>query len=141
MDSIYSAYLDELIYVATCHTLSRVPGARLREEEIIVGTILAKCSQKRFKTDRIYAMRECISVLIRDIRNRMLPESMENASPDELRDGLENGWSAWALSKEKYKESHEKGKEGYGAQSFGLIALGIVLDCLERLQELPSTQA
>ncbi|KAG2067060.1 RdRP-domain-containing protein, partial [Suillus decipiens] len=107
LDSIYSAYLDELIYVATCHTLSRVPGAHLREEEIVVGTILAKCSQKRFKTDRIYAMRECISVLIRDIRGKMLPESMENASLDEVRDSLEIGWSAWALSQEKYKESHE----------------------------------
>ncbi|KAG1741976.1 RNA dependent RNA polymerase-domain-containing protein [Suillus lakei] len=140
MNSIYSAYLDELIYVATCHTLSRVPGARLREEEIVVGTILAKCSQKRYKNDRTYAMRECISVLIRDIRSRMLPESMKNASPDEVRDGLENGWSAWALSHEKYKEGHEKGTEGYGAQSFGLVALGVVLDCLEQLEELPSTQ-
>ncbi|KAG2366052.1 RNA dependent RNA polymerase-domain-containing protein [Suillus spraguei] len=140
MDSIYSAYLDELIYVATCHTLSRIPGAHLREEEIVVGTILAKCSQKRFKTDRIYAMRECISVLIRDVRGRMLPESMENASLDEVRDSLEIGWSAWALSQEKYKESHEQGKGGYGAQSFGLVALGVVLDCLEQLQELPSTQ-
>ncbi|KAG1890753.1 RNA dependent RNA polymerase-domain-containing protein [Suillus subluteus] len=141
MNSIYSAYMDELIYVATCHTLSRVPGARLLEEEVVVGTILAKCSQKGFKNNRTYAMRECISVLIRDIRNRMLPESMMNASLDEVRDGLENGWSAWALSQEKYKEGHENGKEGYGAQSFGLVALGIVLDCLEQLQELPSTSA
>lgn len=141
MNSIYSAYMDELIYVATCHTLSRVPGARLREEEIVVGTILAKCSQKGFKNDRTYAMRECMSVLIHDIRGRMLPDSMKNASLDEVRDGLENGWSAWALSQEKYKESHEEGKGGYGAQSFGLVALGIVLDCLEQLQELPSTPA
>ncbi|KAG2355838.1 RNA dependent RNA polymerase-domain-containing protein [Suillus spraguei] len=138
MDSIYSAYLDELIYVATCHTLSRIPGTHLREEEIVVGTILAKCSQKKFRTDRTYAMAECISVLIRDIRCKILPQSMENASPDEVRDGLENGWSAWTLSQEKYRESHEEGKEGYGAQSFGLVALAIVLDCLEQLQELPS---
>ncbi|KAG2750605.1 RdRP-domain-containing protein [Suillus brevipes Sb2] len=141
MSSIYSAYLDELIYVATCHTLSRVPGARLREEEIVVGTILAKCSQKRFKNDRTYAMKECISVLIRDIRSRILPKSMEDSSPEEVRDGLENGWSAWVMSQEQYKESHEKGNEGYGAQSFGLVALGIVLDCLEQLQELPSSPA
>ncbi|KAG0701519.1 RNA dependent RNA polymerase-domain-containing protein [Suillus ampliporus] len=131
IDSIYSAYLDELIYVATCHTLSRLPGARLREEEIIVGTILAKCSQKKWKNDRTYAMRECISVLVHDIRSRMLPESMEHASPDDLRDGLENGWSAWALSHEK-----SNSKEGYGARSFGLVALGVVLDCLEQLGEL-----
>ncbi|KAG1724765.1 RNA dependent RNA polymerase-domain-containing protein [Suillus paluster] len=131
MDSIYSAYLDELIYVATCHTLSRVPGARLREDEIVVGTILAKCSQKSWKSNRTYAMRECISVLVHDIRRRMLPDSMESASPDDLRDGLENGWSAWAHSHEK-----SNSKEAYGAQSFGLVALGVVLDCLEKLQEI-----
>ncbi|KAG1792180.1 RNA dependent RNA polymerase-domain-containing protein [Suillus plorans] len=148
MNNIYSIYVDELIYVATCHTLSRVPGARLREEEIIVGTILDKCSQKRFKNDRTYAMRECISVLICDIRGRMLPESMADASPDEVRDGLENGWSAWALSQEKYKASYEEGKQAYdqgkqayGTQSFGLVALGIVLDCLEELGELSLTPA
>ena len=131
--SIYLAYMDEFTYIGTCFTLSRVPGERLREGEIVIGTILAKCSQKRWKQDRTYAMRESISTLVRDIQRRMLLEKMEEASLDDLRDGLEMGWAAWALSREKSEE--------YGAQSFGLIALGMVLDCLERLEELPSAPA
>lgn len=130
VDSLYSAYLDELTYVATCYTLSRVPGARLREEEIVVGTILAKCSQKRWRQDRTFAMKECITILVNDIRRRMLPENMENASPDDLRDSLEKGWAAWAFSQEK--------SGNYGAQSFGLVSLGVVVDCLEQLKEISS---
>jgi hypothetical protein len=105
----------------------------LREEEIVVGTILANCSQKQWRKDRTFAMIESTGILVGDIQRRMLPESMGDASPDDLRDGLEKGWAALALSREKSGD--------FGAQSFGLIALRVVLDCLEQLGELPSLPA
>ena len=122
---MFGRYVDELRYICATHTISNTPGVRLLEAEVVAGTILAKCSQKRWRKDRIYRMRFHASTLARDIQLELI-EDFAKASRDQLAAGLENAWHAWGYSLRRGNE--------FGANSFGLIALGIIFDCLEKLQ-------
>ena len=41
---IFYQYQDELSYICATHVITNEPGARLSEEEIVTGTIVAKAS-------------------------------------------------------------------------------------------------
>lgn len=120
----YHTYCDELRYICATHTLSNTPGVRLLEAEVVAGTILAKCSQKRLRKDRIHQMRLHAGTLVRDVQRDFL-ETFDDAGHDEMLAGLQRAWRAWYFSQTKGNE--------FGASSFGLIALGVIFDCLDRL--------
>jgi RNA-dependent RNA polymerase len=125
---MFGRYVDELRYICATHTISNTPGVRLLEAEVVAGTILAKCSQKRWRKDRMYRMRLHASTLARDIQ-RELAEDLDKATQDQLVAGLMNAWYAWGYSLRRGNE--------FGANSFGLIALGVIFDCLEKLHVPP----
>lgn len=124
---MFRKYADELRYISETHTLTTTPGVNLLEAEIVVGTILAKCVQKRWRADCIYRMRYHASAVVRDVQKQMLPREKDLArlAVESLQAGLTRAWNAWDFSLR-----HEK---VFGAKSFGLIALGIIFDCLEKL--------
>jgi RNA-dependent RNA polymerase len=122
--NIFQRYVDELQYICETHTLSDAPGLRLLETEVVAGTILAKCTQKRWRKERKYTMRHHASTLVRDIQKELV-ENMGSPSQEQLVDGLTNAWQAWDLSLHRSNE--------FGGGSFGLIALDVVFECLERL--------
>jgi RNA-dependent RNA polymerase len=117
---IFQSYADELDYIRFTHSIS-TPDP-LTEEEVVVGTILAKCSQKRWRSDRMHSMRTNVSALTRDIQSRLLPAG---ATPDEARRSLMKAWAAW-----DYCIRHRK---QFGANSFGIIALAVLFDCFAKL--------
>ncbi|GLB34759.1 putative RNA polymerase [Lyophyllum shimeji] len=121
---MFRRYVDELHYICATHTLSNTPGVRLLEAEVVAGTILAKCSQKRWRKDRMYRMRLHASTLAREVQRELI-EDVGNAPEEQLVAGLGKAWEAWAYSQSQ--------KYAFGACSFGLISLGVVFDCLERL--------
>jgi RNA-dependent RNA polymerase len=41
---IFEDYQDELAYICSTHVVTNSPGARLSQEEIVIGTIVAKVS-------------------------------------------------------------------------------------------------
>lgn len=125
MHSLFQRYVDELRYISVTHSLSDAPDACLMEEEIVVGTILAQCSQHRWRTDRTYRMRLHSSVLVRDIRNKLSACTEDEPTKGNLRFGLSQGWLAWDFG--------TRNKAIFGAKSFGLIALGVVFNMLEKL--------
>ena len=125
--ALFQNYTDELKYICATHTLTNQPGIRLMEEEVVIGTILAKCSQKRWRSDRIFRMQLHASVLVQKIHSELL-KNPENASTDELQRGLQRAWSAWNIS--------VRHKPKFGSSSYGLIALDVTFNCLERLGEL-----
>ncbi|KAF9227760.1 RdRP-domain-containing protein [Gyrodon lividus] len=133
IDSLYMAYREELTYMATTYSLSKVAGARLREEELVIGTILARCSQKRYRSNRLYAMRESVAFLVQDMKGQLVG-GLEEPSEDALKEKLAIAWAVWRHSLEKAGLPAE---ESFGSQSFGLIGLGLVLECLEKLGSLP----
>jgi RNA-dependent RNA polymerase len=132
IQEIFQRYSDELRYICATHILTNTPGVRLMEEEIVIGTILAKCSQHRWRSDRMYRMRTHTSVIVQDVQRELLDEITE-CSPTELVLGLEKAWTAWDFSL--------RCNAIRGANSFGLIALGVVFDCLEKLGALPGLGA
>ena len=128
--ALFLDYIDELNYICVTHTLTNQPGVRLLEEEVVIGTILAKCSQKRWRSDRSYRMQLHTSVLVQKIHGELL-KNPENATTDELRQGLALAWKAWNIS--------VRHKPDFGSGSYGLIALDVIFNCLERLGELSHT--
>lgn len=72
----------------------------------------------------MYRMRLHATTLARDIQ-RELVEDLETATRDQLVIGLTNAWYSWGYSLGLGNE--------FGTNSFGLIALGVIFDCLDRL--------
>jgi RNA-dependent RNA polymerase len=125
LEENYRRYLDELNYIRATHTLSNTPGAKLLEAEVVAGTILAKCSQKRWRSDRIYRMRLHMITLVKEVKNELLAQK-EYHEFEELVEGLQRAWRAWELSQRRINED--------GANSFSFIALDVIFFILERLQ-------
>ncbi len=121
---IFRQYVNELRYICATHTLINTAQSRLLESEVVVGTILAKCAQPRWRKERMFRMRMHAGELVNDIRHGL----MENGGTgmDGLIQALEFSWFAWDLSLRRRNE--------FGAQSFGLIALGAIFDCLDKLE-------
>jgi RNA-dependent RNA polymerase len=119
-------YVDELAYISSTHTLSSTNDVRLTEEEIVVGTILAKCSQRRWRKDRMHRMRTHSQVLVQEVQRKLM-NNLDNASTAQIQQGLMKAWNAWDFSLQHSND--------FGANSFGLIALGIIFECLQKLGE------
>ncbi|KAK0228867.1 RNA dependent RNA polymerase-domain-containing protein [Armillaria fumosa] len=129
--ALFHRYESELRYICATHTLSNTPGVRLLEAEVVAGTILAKCTQRRWRKDRTWRMRGHASQLVKDIKQILLPltgpqlEFKEVVPAETYRDALRLAWDTWDYS------LRHPGK--FGAKSFGLIALGVIFECLEKL--------
>lgn len=127
VEKIFKRYVGELEYISVTHTLSNTPGVQLLEAEIVAGTILAKCSQKRMRKDRIYRMRTHTEALVKDVQKDFQGKSIDTI--DQQLTALKHAWRAWEYS--------QKFNNRYGANSFGFIALGVIFDCLEALGQIP----
>lgn len=127
---LFKQYQDELSYICATHTLSNAPGTKLLETEVVIGTILANCSQKRWRSDRTQRMRDHSFTLVREIKRSLLGTeiSMRDASPMDIIGALGRVWRAWNFS--IYK------REEFAAYSFGLIALSTVFNCLNCLKNV-----
>lgn len=69
-------------------------------------------------------MRLHVSTIVRDVQNRLW-DDRDNRTRGHLIAALKRAWHAWEYSLQMGNE--------FGANSFGLIALGTVFDCLEEL--------
>ncbi|KAI0636634.1 RdRP-domain-containing protein [Trametes polyzona] len=129
MKDLFMLYEQELRYICVTHALSDAPDIRLQEEEVVVGTILAVCSQQRWRRDRMHRMRLHASELVRNIRMRLFqPADPLNPEQGELVYGLSQAWLAWDFGM--------RNRTVFGARSFSLVALGVVLDTLYKLGAL-----
>ncbi|KIY50810.1 RdRP-domain-containing protein [Fistulina hepatica ATCC 64428] len=131
VENMFKRYTDEMRYICTTHTLSNTPGVRLLEEEVVVGTILAKCSQTRWRQDRTSRMRLHAFMLVDGLQRELVVK--DKPSDEELVFGIRRAWQCWKFSLEKADQ--------WGAKSFGLMALGIVLDCLDKQGCIPQLMA
>jgi len=122
--NLFQRYVDELRYICITHALSDAPEVRLVEEEVVVGIIMAKCSQHRWRRDKQYRMRLHSSTLVADI-SRKLFRRVAEPSRAQLTEGLARAWLAWDFS--------TRNAEFFGAKSFGLVALGVIFNILEEM--------
>jgi len=63
--------------------------------------------------------------LLNDIRGQIIQSEEETPTEDQLRSGLLRAWEVWAWAQ------HHRDREFI--ESFSLVALGLILDRLERL--------
>lgn len=144
---LFKRYALELKYICVTHTLSYGFDSRLKEEEVVLGTILAKCKKGRWHHERIDQMRVTMSQLVfmvlydlrggsspidmvrfaTDERSVDVPTTSENGSAMDAPDQrLLRAWMAW-----KYARSNSK---LYGSKSFGLLALQIIFETIDNLE-------
>ncbi|KAF7311429.1 RNA-dependent RNA polymerase [Mycena kentingensis (nom. inval.)] len=127
--TLFRKYVDELRYITTTHTLTNEANKSLLESEIVIGTILAKSNQKRWRSDCIYRCRYHTQALVDDVQRRLWKKRDGNGNDLPLKEeDLERAWHAYGHGLSREAE--------FGAKSFALLALGTVLDWLEvkRLQ-------
>ena len=140
-ERLHARYTREMRCICATHTLVEAPDVRLTEAEVVLGTILANCTQPRWRADRAYRLRLQSETLVRDIRAHIVPgegggsleaataTGTETRAEGRLREGLRSAWGTWV-----WAQHH---REMEYIESFSLVALGVVLDCLKRLGELP----
>ena len=127
MEPLFRRYVDELRYICLTHALSDSPDDRLSEEEVVIGAILANCSQHRYRQDRMYRMRLNSRVLADDIARKLYMRVNEPVI-GALRYGLGQAWLAWDFG--------TRNRGVFGASSFSLIALKVIMNILEDMGEI-----
>jgi hypothetical protein len=117
-------YSRELQGICACNAIQRHghKAATLSEEEAVVGTIIAKCSQRRRRRDAISQLREQTGFLVKCVRDELSGD--DNSSQN---DWLATAWTAWKVSR--------KLKDRFGAQSYGWIALSEVFDAMKAIEQ------
>jgi RNA-dependent RNA polymerase len=129
-EQLHERHVREMRYICVTHALVDAPDVRLKEEEVVLGTILANCAQPRWRSDRTYRMKLHVESLVDDIRGQIV-QIEETAAPTEeqFRSVLSHAWAVWAWAQ------HHRDKEFI--ESFSLIALNLIIDSLKRLNALP----
>lgn len=130
-EQVHAHYAREMRYICVTHTLVDEPEVRLKEEEVVLGTILANCVQSRWRNDRTYRMKLHTEGLVSDIRGQIF-QSNDIPTPEQLRYGLLRAWEVWVWAQ------HHRDEEFI--QSFSLIVLGLIFDHLKRLDGLPQCE-
>lgn len=110
---LFHHYASELQLICISNLLSRTREDPLSEEEAIIGTIAQKTSQRRKR--RCAKLHENTEFLVRGIR-----EALMGNDSVELEESLTRAWKAWEISISQVPT--------FGAQSFGWIALGLLLE-------------
>ncbi|KAL0581139.1 hypothetical protein V5O48_000928 [Marasmius crinis-equi] len=135
LQTMFSKYRDELRYICATHTVTNKPGATLSEAEVVMGTILDKCSQKRWRKDRMFRMKNHSSMLVKEVTKGLTTCRIKELDErDQALYSLERAWWAWDFSLKKMASSDAG--ERFGGHSFGLIALDCILHALEDLENL-----
>ena len=120
---IFRLYVQELDYICLAHSLSNDHRGKLIEAEVVVGVILEESSLKSLRQGRVYRMQTHSGDLVRGVQVQLRGEALDTDEAKLV--GLKRAWRAWEFSQRSCSK--------HGANSFGIIALGAVLDCLVKL--------
>ncbi|KAI9462500.1 RdRP-domain-containing protein [Lactarius psammicola] len=115
-------YSIELQGICACNAIQGHKTAMLSEEEAVVGTIVAKCSQRRRRRDAMAQLREQTSYLAKFVQ-----EELEGGDETSQYEWLEAAWAAWKVSRHL--------KDRFGAHSYGWIALGEVFGAIKAIEQ------
>ena len=107
-EQLHARYVREMQFICVAHTLGDATDVILKED-VVLGTILTNCIQPRWRTERTYRMKLHADGLVNDI----------------CRSGLLRAWEVWTWAQ------HHRDREFI--ESFSLIALGLIVEYLDRL--------
>ena len=136
-------YQDELSYICATHVVTNQPGARLTEEEIVTGTIVAKAcplkldhlryltgsgspqsTEARWRNERVFRMQLNSSALAHETRRRLTPGWKRSEKLGTV-EAIKRAWVAWIFS--------VRNRMQFAANTFGMLALNIIFDGLNDL--------
>jgi hypothetical protein len=115
-------YSVELQVICVHNAIQRRRDAMLSEEEAVIGTIAAKCPQKRRRKEAISQLREHTSYLVKSVR-----DELSGDDDTSVYWWLETAWAAWKVSRHL--------KDRFGAHSYGWIALGEIFDAMKAVEQ------
>ncbi|KAJ7171804.1 RdRP-domain-containing protein, partial [Mycena crocata] len=145
MRNILDEYSDQLMIIAKTHTVSKRTNAYLSEAELVSGTIQERYADHRKRREAIAAMNLQTGELTKAIRYEFRSPAYretkdgegdqddwddwdEMAEDEERRcDKFERAWAAWLVAEEALDDD----PSSYGPSSFGLLALGTLLEVLK----------
>ena len=130
---MHEHYVREMQFICMTHTLVDAPDVQLRQEEVVLGTILANCVQSRWRTDRSYRMKLHADELVKDITLQINQYEEKDPSEEQLRAALTRAWGTWCWTQHNREKDY--------IESFSLLVLGVVLNCLKRLGGLPEPES
>ncbi|PIL32054.1 RNA-dependent RNA polymerase [Ganoderma sinense ZZ0214-1] len=119
---LYNSYTSQLRAICADHTLEHKRTAMLTEEEVVIGTIVAKCSQPRKRKDLMSHMREQTTTLVSSVKDEM---AGGDTFPFEW--SLQRAWIAYRLAIME--------DDAFGARSFAWIALGSIFDAIKDIED------
>ncbi|KAF9229726.1 RdRP-domain-containing protein [Gyrodon lividus] len=147
-------YCRQLLAIGTTHTISKSKDTYVSEAELVSGTIMANWSDHHRRREAVGAMNLQTHELVRAVRAEMRASnaaSEEEESDDFSDDGewyddeddyyresrliaetFKRTWAAWCAAEEMLQVE----PASYGAQSFGLIALGKMLELINAAKQL-----
>ncbi|KAI0793415.1 RdRP-domain-containing protein [Abortiporus biennis] len=114
-------YAAQLLTICADHTLSTHRSAMLTEEEAVIGSIVAKCSQPRKRKDTMSRLREQTNELVQGVAHQLAGE--DGTLPEK---SLERAWVAFRLACIE--------KQFFGSKSFAWIALGEIFDSIKIIE-------
>jgi RNA-dependent RNA polymerase len=115
---VYGGTQDNLCFA---HHFIHRRDAMFTEEEAVVGTIVARTSQPRFRLNTISKLRDQTDLQVKGVRNELISEE------DGFETKLEKAWALWRVTQEE--------RELMGARTLGLIALGVIFDTIREFEE------
>ena len=137
-EQLHAHFAREMRYICVTHTLVDAPDVRLTEEEVVLGTIAADSTQPRWRHNRSDRMRQHAGALAGDIYVQIFQceeeeeEKSRKPTDEQLLAALPRAWSAWCWA--QYHRDREY------IESFALLVLRIVFNCLKALGGLPVTE-
>ncbi|VDB94249.1 unnamed protein product [Peniophora sp. CBMAI 1063] len=124
---LFESYASELQSICATQVISHRRNSMLSEEEAIAGTVMEKTAIKTKRKEVLGKLREHTDHLVRGTRVEL------DAKEDEPLDvALRRSWVAWTLSVKK--------KKLFGAQSFGIIALGSIFETIKEIEAAQSDE-
>jgi RNA-dependent RNA polymerase len=121
---VFEQYKTELRNICARHSISESRrGGALSEEEVVIGTIIAKAHEKRRRERAVAAIRDQSTRLVNWVSEQL--SGPEDADDTEW---LRRAWAAWRLSVVEVES------RTFGAQSFGLIVLGSIFEAIRAVE-------
>ncbi|KAJ7037508.1 RdRP-domain-containing protein [Mycena alexandri] len=151
MRNILDQYSEQLLIIARTHTISKRANAYLSEAELVSGTIQERYNDHRKRREAVTAMNLQTGELAKAIRHEFKPNNYRDTQAgagdeededddDEWDDGddiagdeerrrekFERAWAAWLVAEEALDDDGSS----YGPSSFGLLALGTILEVVK----------
>ncbi|KDQ54925.1 hypothetical protein JAAARDRAFT_693519 [Jaapia argillacea MUCL 33604] len=139
MRDLFEAYIDQLRTIAHAHSLSTY--YRLSEGELVSGMIHARWTDRRRRQRSVAMMNIETQELAKAVRRELygddggdVNEVVAQHDDDRVRrrGSFTRAYAAWLVS----EEILESDPGAFGPQSFGLIALGVLLEMVKQSRQM-----